>query len=173
MIGAHKALKPVLINELNDPFEMVVIEITVANKDIRVISGWGPQETWTPAERAPFFQGLEQEIIKAELAGKSLIIEADFNSKLGKEFVPNDPHEQSPNGTTLANIIKRQNLVVLNGHVKCEGTITRKHTTTKHTEQSAISFVIVSPDLVEMVETVKVDEEQEYAPTRMTETKKG
>ena len=74
MISAHKALKPVLINELNDPFEIVVIEITVANKDIRVITGWGPQETWTPIERAPFFQALEQKIIKAELAGKSLIL---------------------------------------------------------------------------------------------------
>ena len=57
--------------------------------------------------------------------------------------------------------------------MKNEGTITRKRFTTKHTVQSAISFVIVSPNLVEMVETVKVDEEQEYAPTRMTETKKG
>ena len=93
MIGAHKALKPVLINELDDPFKMVVIEITVANKDIRVITGWSPQETWTPAERAPFFQALEQEIIKAELAGNSLIIEADFNCKQCKDFVPNDPHE--------------------------------------------------------------------------------
>ena len=43
MIGAHKGLKPVLINELNDPFEILVIEIEVGNKEIRVISGYGPQ----------------------------------------------------------------------------------------------------------------------------------
>ena len=76
MIGAHKALNPVLINELNDPFEMLVIEITVANKDIRVISGYGPQESWEPAKREPFFQALdlEEEIVKAELDGKSILI---------------------------------------------------------------------------------------------------
>ena len=141
VIGAHKALKPVLINEYDDPFEMVVIEISAGNKEIRVITGYGPQETWLPQDRKPFFEALEQEIIKAELAGKSLIIEADFNSKLGKQFIPNDPHPQTPNnGKTLAEIIQRQDLVVLNGHVKCDGTITRKRVTTRSTEESAISF---------------------------------
>ena len=174
MIGAHKALKPVLINDYDDTFELLVIEITVANKEIRVITGYGPQETWLPEERKPFFNALEQEIIKAELAGKSLIIEADFNSKLGKEFIPNDPHDQTPkNGKTLAEIIKRQNLIVLNGLVNCQDTITRKRVTTKSTEESAISFVLTSPDLVELVEEIIVDEKREYAPTRITDTKKG
>ena len=45
MIGAHKALKPVLITEYNDPFELIVIEISIAGKEIRVLTGWGPQET--------------------------------------------------------------------------------------------------------------------------------
>ena len=35
MIGAHKGLKPVLISELNDPFEVLVIEIELGNKEIR------------------------------------------------------------------------------------------------------------------------------------------
>ena len=174
MIGAHKALKPVLITEYNDPFELIVIEISIAGKEIRVLTGWGPQETWLPEERKPFFDALEQEIVKAELAGKSIIIEADFNSKLGKEFIPNDPHNQSPkNGKTLADIINRQKLVVLNGHMRCQGTITRKRVTTKSTEESSISFVLISKDLEEHFKEMKVDEKREYAPTRITPTKKG
>ena len=39
MIGVHKSLKPVLINELNDPFELLVVEVETANKEIRVMSG--------------------------------------------------------------------------------------------------------------------------------------
>ena len=174
MVGAHKALKPVLINEYDDPFEMIVIEINIGNKEIRIITGYGPQETWTPEERNPFFNALEQEIVKAEMAGKSIIIESDFNSKLGKEFIPNDPNHQTPNnGKTLAGIIKRQNLVVLNGQMECEGTITRKRITTRGTEQSAISFVLVSPDLRDYFESMIIDEEREYAPTTMKPTKKG
>ena len=102
MIGAHKALNPVLINEYSDEFELLVIEITVANNDIRVISGYGPQENWQQKDRKPFFEALEEEVIKAELAGKSVIVEADFNSKLGREFIPNDPNPQSENGKLLS-----------------------------------------------------------------------
>ena len=173
MIGAHKTLKPILINEYNDPFEILVIEIQAANKEIRLISGYGQQETWTPKERLPFFEALEEEIIKAELAGKSVIIEADFNSKLGKEFIPTDPHDISPNGKILAGIIQRQKLTVLNGSVKCKGTITRARVTTHLTQRSAISFVLVSEDLVEKVESVVIDEEKVLAPTRITPTKTG
>ena len=171
MIGVHKSLKPKLINEYDETFELLVIEINVANKDIRVISGYGPQEK--AAEVIPFYLALEEEIIKAELAGKSVIIEADFNSKLGPEFIPNDPKPISDNGKILAEIIKRQKLTVANGLMKCQGTITRERILTNRTERSAISFVLLSEDLVNKVEYVLIDEKHEHAPTRMNKTKDG
>ena len=170
MIGAHRALKPVLINELDDPCEILVVEIIVANKNIRVISGYGPQENWSPIQREPFFHALEEEIIKAELEGKSIIIEADFNSKLGKEFIPNDPHPQDKNGKLLADIIKRQKLTVANGLPVCKGVITRKRVTSQRTEESIISFVIISEDLVEKVESVVIDDKRENVLTRISKT---
>ena len=60
---------------------------------------------------------------------------------------------------------------MLNGHVRCQGTITRKRVTTRSTEESAISFVLVSPDIAEFMKTMIVDEEKEYAPTSMTNNK--
>ena len=173
MIGVHKSLKPVLINELNDPFELLVVEIVTANKEIRVMSGYGPQESWTPMDREPFFQVLEEEIVKANLAGKSIFIEADFNSKLGKEFIPNDPHPQDRNGKLLSEIIKRNNLTVANGLVVCEGTVTRKRVTTQRTEESAISFVLISEDLVRHIEAMVIDEKRENVLTRISKTKGG
>ena len=173
MIGAHKGLKPVLISDLNDPFEVLVIEIELGNKEIRVISGYGPQESWTSQQREPFFRVLEEEIVKATLAGKSIIIEADFNSKLGREYIPNDPHGQDRNGKLLSEIIKRQNLTVANGLVVCKGTVTRKRVTTQRTEESAISFVLVSEDLVDKIDSVIVDEEIEHVLTRISKTKSG
>ena len=171
MIGAHKALKPVLITQYDDTFELLVIEINVANKDVRVISGYGPQENFLATERVAFYEALEEEIIKAELSGKSIIVEADFNAKLGNDIIPNDPHNESPNGKILAGIIRRQNLTVLNGHVNCVGTITQKRDTTQVTQRSAISFVLVSEDLVHNIDSVLIDEKQEFAPTRISKTK--
>ena len=105
IIGVHKALKPLLIEEYSEGFELLVVEVTVRNKDIRIISGYGPQESWPEAERMPFFVALEQEIVKAEMNGKSIFIEMDSNSKLGPDMIKNDPHGQSGNGKILAGII--------------------------------------------------------------------
>ena len=44
MIGVHKALNPVLIEEYSSDFELLVVEIKIANKDIRVITGYGPRK---------------------------------------------------------------------------------------------------------------------------------
>ena len=81
-----------------------------------------------------FFVKLEEEINKAEMLGKSIFLEMDANSKLGSEFIQNDPHSQSQNGRTLEGIIRRHELVVVNGlRDKCTGLITRKRVTRKST----------------------------------------
>ena len=64
-IGVHTSLSPVLIQEYSGEFELLVVEIKVQNKEIRVISGYGPQENWPEAERTQFFITLESEIDKA------------------------------------------------------------------------------------------------------------
>ena len=113
-------------------------------------------------------RALEEEIIKAELAGNS-VVEADFHSKLGKEYIPKDSHTQDKKGKLLADIIRRQNLTVTNGLVVCQGTITEEHVTTA--KKSAISFVLVSDDMVDSIEAVKIDEEIEHVLTRILKTK--
>ena len=60
-----------------------------------------------------------------------------------------------------------------NGLKVCEGTITRKRITTQRTEESAISFVLVSADLTEKIESVIIDEKREHVLTRITKTKNG
>ena len=96
-----------LIKAYGDDFELVVVEIKINNKEIRIISGYSPQETWNEADRLLFFLALEEEIIKAGLQGVSVIIEMDSNSKLGPEFIAQDPHQQSTNGKLLAGIKQR------------------------------------------------------------------
>ena len=101
MVGVDKSLQPVLIEEYEETFELLVIEITVGGKEIRIMSGYGPQETWTDEEKMPFFVALEEEIIKAQDNRKSVIIAMDANSKLGKEYIENDPKPMSGNGKIL------------------------------------------------------------------------
>ena len=59
-----------------------------------------------------------------------IIIELDANSKLGPEYILNDPKPMSPNGRILGGIIERHALIVANGvQEKSHGVITRKRIT--------------------------------------------
>ena len=172
MVGVHVAHQPVLISEYSDTFEMLVIEIRASNKEIRVINGYGPQENIEVKDRLPFFSTLEEEIVSAQISNKSLIIQMDANSKLGKEMLPRDVHEQTANGAALAGIINRNALMVVNSvEKKVNGLITRRRVTVDSTEESIIDFVIVSADLIEDVEELIIDEDKEYALSKIVKDK--
>ena len=53
-MGIHNSLKPILIEEYSEEFEIIVAEIKVSNKEIRIMTGYGPQENWVESERLPF-----------------------------------------------------------------------------------------------------------------------
>ena len=170
LCAIHKDLSPKLVEEYNDPFELLVVELD-GNK--RIITGYGPQENMTEDKRLPFFITLEEEIVKATVAGKSVIIEMDANSKLEKEYIPCDPHTITPNGKLLAGVIERQELVVVNGLKACHGTITRTRKAKTKVEESVIDIVIISNDLWKDVESLHIDESRKHVLTRIRKTKKG
>ena len=102
LCAVDENLRPKLVEEYNDPFELLVVEVEAKNKNIRIITGCGPQENWDEDKRMPFFVTLEAEIVKSELAGRSIIIEMDANSKQGPQYIHKDPNEKSPMGKYLS-----------------------------------------------------------------------
>ena len=173
MCAVHEELNPKLIEEYNDPFELLVVEIEVEQKEIRIITGYGPQENMEEGKRLPFFMALEEEVEKASCAGKSIVIELDANSKLGPNYIPGDPHGITPNGKLLAQIVERQKLIVVNGSKKCSGLITRRRKAKEKVEESVIDLVIISDDLDDDLESLKIDENREHVLTSIKNTKRG
>ena len=102
LLGIHKGLEPMLVSLHENEFEFIVAEIKASNKEIRLMTGYGPQEDWNEDEKMPFFIAMDQEIEAAEKEGKSILISMDVNSKLGPTWIPDDPHEMSENGEVLA-----------------------------------------------------------------------
>ena len=173
LVGVHKTLDPVLIEEESDENELVVVEITVGGKRIRIMSGYGPQECWPIERRLSFFQTLEEEVVKAELAGTLVIISMDANSKMGSVHIPGDPNQMSENGKVLEGVLERHALVVANGlDGKVSGIITRERTTTERSEKSAIDLVCISKELEEEVDKIEIDEEKKFVLEKITKTKK-
>ena len=174
LIGVQNSLKPILIQEYSDEFELLVVEIAVEKTKICVISGYEPQETWTLDQNMPFFAALEEEVTKAELAGRSVIISFDANSKLGPMYIKGDPHAMSENGKILEGIIDRHALCVANGITdKSKGTITRERITKDSEEKSVIDFVLISSDLAESMEKIVIDEQKEFALENISKNRKG
>ena len=170
----HKSLKPVLIEEYSDEFELIVVQVEIGDKEVRLIVGYGPQENWRKEDRMPFFAKLEEEVEKAKINDKPIIIQMDANSKLGPNVIKGDPHAQSDNGKILNEIVNRNALVVMNSvEEKCSGLITRKRSTGIINEESVIDFVIACEEMADMIEHVEIDEERKYVLARYTKTKNG
>ena len=122
----------------------------------------------------PFFAALEEEVIKAELSGRDIMICFDANSKLGPKHIPGDPHQMSENGKIVEGIIERHALCVGNSiKGKSKGVITRERTTLNGVERSAIYLILLSGELVEHLNEIHVDEEKQFALESITKRKKG
>ena len=146
----------------------------MGNKDVCIISGYGPQENWRLEDKMPFFRALEEEIIKAKMNDKLLYIQLDANSKLGSNVIEGDPHSQSANGKMLIEILHRHAIYLINSiKDKCKGKITRRRITSKVKEESIIDFVLGCEDIVNMTQELVIDEEKKYVLTKYTKTKKG
>ena len=174
IIGVHKSLSPILIEEYSEDFELLVVEIKLGNKDTRIITGYGPQENWKREERTPFFDALEEEIVKAQTSDKAVYIQMDANCKLGPEMIEGDPHNQSENGKILSGIIQRNALNVINSiKEKCTGKYTRVRTTKHKKEQSIIDFVIGCDIMTDMITGLVIDEGKLNALASFRKTKTG
>jgi exonuclease III len=169
-IGFHESLEPYEICQSeSEESEILIVEAKAGTKVIRFITAYGPQEPNSKDEKKNnwiFFNNLEQAIIKSQLIGASVIIEFDANSKLGPELLPGDPHQQSTNGSMLAGIITRQNLIIGNSLSKTTGLITRQRTTVNGEEKSVIDFLLVSSDLLEKIESVEIGDDRKYTLAR-------
>ena len=55
MIAIHKDLNPKIIEEYNDEFKLLVVEVDTEETPIIIMSGVGPQENLDEEKRIPFF----------------------------------------------------------------------------------------------------------------------
>ena len=172
LVAALASLDPVLIFEGDSECEVIVIEIRLEKKRIRVIGSYGPQECAPVVVCEAYRNTVEEQVVRAQLSGCSIILAEDSNAKLGREWIPDDPHHISENGQLLNNMILRQNLALMNTSPKCTGgPITRKRVVNNKEEVSCIDFVLMSQDLFEHMVDAIIDNNQLYSLTKYTTTK--
>ena len=150
-----------LISTGSEDIEILVVQILVGKFKIRILNGYGPQETELRGKILSFWQQFEAEIIEAKENDCLVLIEVDANAKLGTSLIKNDMHSITENGIILRDILRRQNLTCLNGQQRCEGSVTRHRKTVHGDEKSTIDFIFVCDLLLPFFQHMIVDEKRE------------
>ena len=161
-----------LVACLNSLNAVLVIQVVLGNRNIRIIAGYGPQECAPVVVREKYRNTVEEQTERAHLAGCSVIIAEDANAKLGSDVIPGAPNQMSENGKLLHAMIQRQQLSIINNSDKCiGGPVTRCRETKNGLESACIDYVLTSPDISEHLEKALVDSKQLYSLTKYTSTK--
>ena len=130
-IGALHELKPVLTRKGDDEKECLSVEVSVGNKKLIVVAFYSPQLGDTKERNISFWKYLAEETDAAKGQNKGLIVQMDTNSWVGPEIIPNDPNKPNANGKLMKQFLENNpTLTVLNSLGYCDGTVTRKRTST-------------------------------------------
>jgi hypothetical protein len=171
LTAIHENLNPILVENDEELTDILVVDIKPKNDlAIRIFNCYGPQEYQrkkndpeldVTEDNKAFFLKLQTEIKLAKQSDKHICIQMDANSKFGKDVIQNDPNENmSENGKILFDLIKCEDLVLVNSTNKCYGTVTRYRKTVKRTERAAIDFFILCRRLYEMLVKMTIDKER-------------
>ena len=95
------------------------------------------------------------------------------NAKVGMKYITGDPHQTSPNGRLLLEIVERQRLIIVNAMEICKGVITRERITKDGRETSVIDYILISENLSKFLIEACIDEERLYVLHRYKKTKTG
>ena len=163
-IGALADTDPVWISEGDTEVEVLVVEISVAELQIRCIGAYGPQEGAPTEQKENFWARVSAEIGDAVNLEKAIIFQMDGNLWGGSELIKNDPNSQNNNGLRFQQFLEKYPfLSVVNNSDLCTGNITRKRITIKNIEVSILDFFIVCDKLKPFVEKMIIDEDKMYA----------
>ena len=168
LTAIHEDLKPILISTGEKETEIISVQVNLGSTQIRIINAYGSQEDATKQERYSFWQELEMEVIDAYENNCMVVIEMDANAKVGMKYIVGDPHETSPNGNLLLEMVRRQNLIIVNSMDMCKGVITRERITQDGIERSVIDYILVSEEFSKFLLEACIDDERLYTLHRYT-----
>ena len=167
LIAVNNDLKPILIYEGTQDCQVLVVQIETTAFNIRVIAGYGPQETDTTNSRL-YRDCIEENINRAKLQNCEILLQEDANGKIARGINTTvsdlQTYDTSDNGSKLISMVRRNNLYIENFSQLCHGgphTRERVFADGRH-EKSTIDYIITSHRLHNLVIDMKIDSELQY-----------
>ena len=103
-LGVNKMLESTLIREGDDETEVISVLVVVGKVPIRIVVGYGPQESASKEKKEKFWDFIEDEIGTAEREEQGLIIQMDGNLHAGNAINKDDPNPQNQNGKMFSKL---------------------------------------------------------------------
>ena len=151
----HNTFKSVLDVTTTCHEDIMVVRIQCNKTTVRIILAYAPQENEPCDIRENFFNELEIEVSNSKFLDEIPLIIGDLNSKIA--FTNNNIQELTPNGTLLHQLIKNQDLEVINFHTQCTGKWTHVIRTTS--AKSVLDYIITDKSFETSIESMLIDEE--------------
>ena len=153
----------------NSPDENIMaVRLKISDQCVlRLILGYGPQETQPAEEREAFMMELEIELQRCADLGEWPIVIGDMNAKL--QMSNGELEHLSPNGKLLKEVVKKYQLSVVNFSEKCSGKWTHVIRTTE--EKSVLDYIITNEVMAGAVKNLVIDEDCLLCPFSMKKKK--
>ena len=97
-LGVLNDLEPSWIIEGDNEDEAITVEIWVEGFPIRLLCGYGPQESDSKQRKDKFWDYIDKEVQNSPKNGAGIIIQIDGNLWAGSEIVEGYPNKQNHNG---------------------------------------------------------------------------
>ena len=147
--------------------DIIVVRIQMSKFAVRVILGYAPQETEPVELREHFFTELEIEVQNCKFADEVPLVMGDMNAKI--ESGEGEITALTSNGKLLLELIKNQEIDVLNFHESCVGKWTHVIRTTG--SSSVLDYILSDKVISNAAEEILIDEECLFCPFSITKRK--
>ena len=170
LIGIHKILvgKTVIIEKISEEYEALWIQCSNNNNiKMRIGNIYAPQENRTKKSIInKMYSNIKKHSNEAKKLGEKILVAGDFNAKIG-EYIEGNKNEVSKNGEIFLEMIKHEELEVLNKSDKCKGVWTR----IEGMNRSVIDYVIVAKEDGGYLNEMVIDQEKMMTPFHITNSR--
>ena len=154
----------VVVQEQIEVGEVMWITLSNNRNNIRIGVVYAPQEKVKVEELKIMYKSIKEQIKEAKAKKQEVLIVGDFNCKVG-DIVPGNTEEITKGGRLLMELVKSQNLKILNTSKKCTGL----WTWVKGEKKSVLDYMIIEAENEDLVREMWIDNDREYTPKHLVD----
>ena len=155
--------KIIKLYEPNEIANMIGIRIELMNSGIRIYTAHLKQQSTNSREELiDQFEEVRKQFCFANSCEEGIIMILDSNVHVGGEVIRGCQDKQDWGGKILIDIIKKENLVLMNAEDLCSGIITRVDP--RNGKGTTLDLIIVNKYIYKKINEVSIDEEGIWKP---------